>query len=350
MKKNIFFFQWPSNLGGADTRLKDLITGLNKLNKYNLYCIPLDEFRLKEKENVNFLKENNVNILYWDNLPKQVDGYAISFCNFRLFSEKWRILKIKEMGLKFIWSNDMMWTTPEEMQCLNEGLIDMYLFTSDFHKQILENKSPDIKKNKSYILPNYFNFDAYKKIPKKKSTDKFIIGKVSRSDEMKFSENFPLFYEKIPVKNSFFSIMGVNDNIKNKYSWFDFNKDKWELLNENAKSSIAFLSQLDLYVFNANHKYIENQSRAIIEAQLIGVPTVVPNYGNFSNMIWHGRTGYTFDNMNECYYYINLLSKNKTLLKEMSENTREFSKKIWCDINNQNFHLENIFNMLDNVE
>lgn len=345
-KKNIYFFQWISDLGGADTRLKELIQLLSKTNKYNLFCIPNDNFRLEESNNVSFLKENNVNILSWDTLPEKTTGYGMSFCNFRLFSEKWRIKKIKSIGLKFIWSNDMMWTTKEEIECLKENLIDVYLFTSEFHKKILEIKSPEIKKQKSYILPNYFNFSIYKKIPKKiHLINKFVIGKLSRADEMKFSENFPLFYSKIPLDNLLIRIMGFNDELKNKYKWFKFNKNIWEILPENEENPIHFLSQLDLYVFNANHKYIENQTRSLIEAQLLGIPAIVPDYGNFPNMIWHGRNGFIYKNIEECYKYIKLISEDKILFEGMKENSISFSKKIWCDSNNQNWHLENILNL-----
>lgn len=347
MKKNIFFFHWPSDLGGADTRLKDLIQGINKLDKYNLICIPNDDFRLKENNNINFLKNNNVKVLSWSELPKKADGYAIAFCNFRLFSEKWRILKIKEMGLKMIWSNDMMWTTKEEMDCLKEGLIDMYLFTSFFHKTVLESKSPEIKNNKSYILPNYFHFENYQKIQKKESLkNKFVIGKLSRADMGKFSENFPLFYDKMPINNPKFRIMGWNDKLQEKYKWFDFDH-KWELLPENKEGIIEFLSQLDLYVFNANHEYIENQTRALIEAQLLGVPAIAPNYGNFPLMVWHNKNGYIYNNIEDCFNFIKEVSENKNLLLELSENSIYFSKKIWCDIHNQNRHLEKIFEILE---
>jgi len=346
---NIYFFQWISDLGGADTRLKELIQFMSKTGKYKLYAIPNDDFRLNESHNTDFLKKYGVTTLSWKDLPQHANGYAFSFCNFRLFSEKWRLLKIKQMGLKLIWSNDMTWTTEEEMECLNEGLINMYLFTSEFHKQVLENQSPDIKKNKSYILPNYFNFDNYKKIPKKDHLlGKFVVGKLSRADLAKFSENFPLFYNKMPIENPVFRMMGFSGEIINKYKWFDFSDRRWEILPENKEGIIEFLSQLDLYVFNANHEYIENQTRALIEAQLLGIPAIAPNYGNFPNMIWHGKNGFIYDNIEDCYRYVKLLSKDKLLYSEMSDNSLYFSKKIWCDSNNQNNHLEKIFSMLNN--
>lgn len=346
--KNLYFFHWPSDLGGADTRLKDLIQGLNTLKTYNLYCIPNDDFRLKEVHNIKFLKDNNVKIMSWSELPQKTDGYAIAFCNFRLFSEKWRILKIREMGLKVIWSNDMMWTTSEEMSALKENLIDVYLFTSQFHKQILESKSPEIRNNTSYILPNYFYPDNYKIMTRKEETkNKFTIGKLSRADMMKFSENFPLFYEKMPLENPLFRIMGWNEKLGEKYKWFNFNQDRWNLLPENKEGIIEFLSQLDLYVFNANHQYIENQTRAMVEAQLLGIPAIAPNYGNFPNIIWHGKNGFIYRSIDEAYSYIENIQKDKLLYTELKRNSLTLSHSIWCNIENQAGHWENIFKICD---
>lgn len=343
--KNIYFFHWPSNLGGADTRLKDLIQCFNVNKKYKLFCIPNDNFRLKEKENVDFLTKNNVNILTWDSLPQEASGYAIAFCNFRLFSENWRIQKIKEMGLKFIWSNDMMWTTKEEINHLTNNFVSAHIYTSEFHKNILEKKSPELKNLKSFILPNYFHFDNYKKLPKKEYLkNKFVVGKLSRADEMKFGESFPLFFKKMPIINPQFRIMGWNEKLQKKFNWFNFDKDNWELLPENKETIVEFLSQLDLYVFNANHQYIENQTRSMIESQLLGIPAIAPNYGNFPNIIWNGKNGYTYNNIEECYEYIKLLTNNKNLYQELSLNSSILSKLIWTNFEKQLNLWEDIFN------
>jgi glycosyltransferase involved in cell wall biosynthesis len=345
--KNIYFFHWPSNLGGADTRLKELIQCFNTSQKYNLFCIPNDDFRLEEKENIDFLKKNNVKFLSWNELPKSASGYAISFCNFRLFSEDWRIKKIKNIGLKLIWSNDMMWTTKEEIECLEKKLVSAHIYTSEFHKEVLENKSPKLKFLKSFIIPNYFHYKNYKRLPRKESLkNKFVIGKLSRADEMKFSENFPLFYDKMPVINPKFRIMGWKDKLDTKFNWFTFDKNRWDLLSENKESILEFLSQLDLYIFNAHHSYIENQTRALIEAQLLGIPAITPNYGNFPNMIWHGRNGFIYNNIEECYKYTKLLSEDKSLYNELSNNSINISKSIWANSDNQLKYWEFIF---DNI-
>ena len=342
--ENIYFFQWISDLGGADTRLKELIQLFAETGRYNLFCIPNDVNRLQEKENVDFLNRHGVKTLAWEELPIKTDGYAIAFCNFRLFQDPWRLEKIKNIGLKFIWSNDMMWSSEEERAAFERKLVSSVIFTSDFHKQQLLKVNPLFAKLKSFIIPNYFYLDNYIKTPKKESLkNKFVVGKLSRADEMKFGENFPLFYDKMPIENPKFRIMGWQQKLSDKFKWFEFNKERWELLTENQETILGFLSQLDLYVFNAHHDYIENQTRSMIEAQLLGIPAIVPNYGNFPNMIWHGRNGFIYNNIEECYKYVSLISKDSALYNELSKNSHSLSKVLWTDSNRQITDWEFVF-------
>lgn len=347
MKKNIYFFQWISDLGGADTRLKELIQLFSETGDYNLFSIPNDKERLLETENADFLKNYGVKILSWDDLPEKDSGFAIAFSNFRIFSERWRIDKIKSMGLKFIWSNDMMWSTKDEEDAIKKNKIDLIIFTSEFHRFILSQRNNLFIKIKNFIIPNYFHLDKYKNLQKKSNQEnKFVIGKLSRADLMKFSENFPLFYDKMPIENPKFRIMGWDKKLVDKFKWFDFDQNKWDLLNENQEPILEFLSKLDLYVFNANHLYIENQTRSMIEAQLLGVPSIAPNYGNFPNMIWHGRNGFIYNTIEECYNYIKLLNKNKYMYNEFSNNSKNLSQHIWTNKKNQIQLWEYIFNNL----
>lgn len=342
--ENIYFFQWISDLGGADTRLKELIQLFAETGRYNLFCIPNDVNRLQEQENVNFLNRYGVKTLAWEELPIKTEGYAIAFCNFRLFQDSWRLEKIKKIGLKFIWSNDMMWSSKEEGAAIEQKLVSSVIFTSDFHKKQLLKVNPLFAKLESFIVPNYFHLDNYIKAPKKESLkNKFVVGKLSRADEMKFGENFPLFYDKMPIENPKFRIMGWQQKLSDKFKWFEFNKERWELLTENQETILGFLSQLDLYVFNAHHDYIENQTRSMIEAQLLGIPAIVPNYGNFPNMVWHGRNGFIYNNIEECYKYVNLLQKDKDLYNEISNNSFDLSKTVWTNSNAQLKYWESIF-------
>lgn len=339
---NIFFFQWPSDLGGADTRLKELIQCFSIENKYKLHCIPNDNPRLLEKNHTNFLDQNNVKYLSWEELPNKLEGFAISFCNFRIFSEKWRIEKIKSMGLKFIWSNDMMWRTPEEKQCIQEKLVDAVIYTSEKHYQ--DTATIETRTIKEAVIPNYFYLNNYPYV-ERSSKDCTIIGKHSRPDMLKFSDNFPLFYESLKIMNPKYRVMGINSQFLERFKWFNFD-NKWELLNSNQENVIKFLSSLDIYVYNSHHTFVETQCRATIEAMLTGLPVVAPVKENFINQIWHTKSGFLWNTYEECQQFVKILEKNPKLRKEMGKLSRTISAELWCNSNDQINKWETLFNSL----
>lgn len=329
MKNNLYVFQWISDLGGADTRLKELLILLSE--EFNITCIPNDEFRLKEKHNTDFLDKLGVKYCMPDNLPKKLNGYAYANCNFRLFKEKNRIDFIKDSGLKFLWSNDMMWTTGEEIDAIKNDKVDCCLFTSKFHYDILGSKIVGSHKTqKTFIVDNYFDSNTWQYYSRPNRT--MVCGKVSRDDQMKFSENFPVFYESacdgIETK---FKVMGWSDELSKKYSWFNFDS-RWEFLKTNAVNTSEFLNSIDVFLYNCNHRFIENQSRAIIEAQLTGCPIVAPNRWNFPNMIWNTRTGLLWNDLTELREGLRDLN-NFEFRSKMGKLASQYTRDIWCDKN-----------------
>lgn len=328
MKTNLYVFQWISDLGGADTRLKELLILLK--DDFNITCIPNDEFRLKEKHNTDFLDAIGVKYCMPTDLPSKLEGFAYANCNFRLFNERERIDFINNLNLKLLWSNDMMWTTNEELEAISKGKIDCCLFTSPFHKEILSPKifraKPD---QKAAILENYFDPATWPYVDRPKK-DTMVCGKVSRDDFMKFSENFPIFYESatkdLPVS---FDVMGWSKELAKKYSWFDFT-NKWRLRRTNEVKTQDYFSNIDVFLYNCNYRFIENQSRAVIEAQLTGCPIVAPNKWNFPNMIWDQRTGFLWNDLDE------LQSALQDLVyydfrKKMGKLASDCIRQIWCD-------------------
>lgn len=330
---NLYFFQWISELGGADTRAKDLIKLFAETKKYKIIVVPNDDFRLEEKDNVDFILSCGAQCMSWKDLPKKSDGFALSFCNFRLFEdkEKWRLEKIKNMGLKFIWLNDMMWRSGEEQKSIQEGLVDIHVYTSEIHKHKISNEYSS--KNKEFIIPNFFYLERHPFI-ERKPRNIFCIGKHSRPDLAKFSDNFPLFYSNLKLDNPKYRVMGIEEPFKKKFSWFDFG-DNWELLKPNEEDTYSFLASLDCYVYNSHFSFIENQSRAIVEAALSGLPIIAPRKYNFPNQIWHERTGFLWDSYEECRFYSNLLEKNYSLRFKMGKSAHIFAKEIWGDKNHQ---------------
>lgn len=341
-------FQWPSELGGADTRLKDLIRLFGSDKRFKVKVIPNDDFRLTEKENTDFINKNNAECLKWSDLGEKLDGIAISCCNFRIFEEDFRIKKIKNSGLKFIWMNDMFFRTKKEEFYIENGFVDLLLYTTIFHK----NKMDEIDENsgfknstKFYIVPNYFHLDNFKYFERKEK-ESFFIGKHSRPDWIKFSNDFPAFYENLNLKNPKFRVMGIDNNFHQRFNWYKFN-ERWTLLKPNEENTQEFLNSLDTYIYNSHHSFIENESRAIVEAGLTGLPIIAPKKYYFTKQIIHGETGFLYENYQECVRYAKQLESDFKLRLEFGRNSSLYLKRMYC---NKNYHLDlwkKVFNQLD---
>jgi glycosyltransferase involved in cell wall biosynthesis len=182
---------------------------------------------------------------------------------------------------------------------------------------------------KGAILDNYFDSSTWPYVERPKR-DLAVCGKVSRDDFMKFSEDFPVFYESatrhLPVR---YKVMGWSQALSNKYSWFNFS-DRWSFMVTNQTRTQDYFSAIDIFLYNCNQKFIENQSRAIVEAQLSGVPVVAPNKWNFPNMIWNQRTGFLWGDLDELRESMNDLM-NYEFRKKMGKMASECTRQIWCD-------------------
>ncbi len=328
MKEKLYVFQWISDLGGADTRLKELLILLK--NDFDITVIPNDDFRLAEKHNTDFLDLHNISYCSYNSLNDKLDGYAYANCNFRIFNEKHRINKINDLGLKFLWSNDMMWHTPEELSAIKNNQVHAALYTSVFHKNIL---NPEVMKNnpyqKTFVIENYFDSDTWPLLLREKRSTT-VFGKHSRDDTMKFSENFPVFYDQITNGlEASFSILGWSDTLDQKYSWYSFD-DRWRMYATNAMPTIEWLADLDVFLYNCNHRFIENQSRSVIEAQLTGCPIIAPKKWNFPNMIDSPAGGLCYEDIEEAREYARSMCDFETRQKA----GRLASEKIrseWCN-------------------
>jgi glycosyltransferase involved in cell wall biosynthesis len=326
-KPRLVLLQWPSDLGGADTRLKDLIKLLHK--DWDITCVPNDPFRLTEDANVSFLNAYGVKYCLLDQLPQRFEGVAFSCCNFRLFSEKWRVQAVRDRGLKLIWANDMMWNEKDELEAIGKGFVDMIVFTSEFHRSTL---LPAINSmnvlQRHAILPNYFDSSSWNKLRRINNSNNITVGKSSRSDWLKYPEDFPLFYERLGEDINF-DIIGWSKELAEKYAWHNFDS-RWNLRMASSIPVSEWLSNIDIFVYSSNYKFIENQSRSIVESMMCGIPVIAPRKYNFPNMIWDRRCGWLWDDESELKEGIEYL-RNPDNRKMLGDRARSWSMDIWCN-------------------
>lgn len=325
MKPGLYIFQWPSDLGGADTRMRDIVALCAK--DYNITVIPNDEFRLQEKNWTDWMDSLGVKYCMASDLPEKLDGFAFSCCNFRLFNEKERLRAIKSRGLKFIWANDMMWHTEAELAAIRQGMVDVVLYTSKFHADKLH---PDVVQARPMqpmrIVKNFIDASHWPFITRPDRQP--VMGKVSRPDPSKFSCDLPLLWQAAaPLWK--YDLMGWNDEVDAKFNWHKFDS-RWTLREPCAMPVKDWLAGVDVFVYNGSFSYIENQSRAVVEAQLSGLPVIAPPKWNFPNMVWDLRTGFLVEDLDELRHSIEMLSSPDFRWK-MGKLSRECALQIWCD-------------------
>lgn len=330
MKPPIYIFQWPGRVGGADTRLRDLIPLLIQAG-HAVTIVPNDAVMLtSDIDTYRLMREAGAKFEQWPNLPKKLEGLAIACCNFTLFREDWRVHRLKDTGLRFIWMNDMMWHDPKELEAAGKGLLDIILFTSPFHLSRMLGPFRQAKQDiKIGIVENYFRTDVHETVDRKPG-EVFTIGKIARHDWAKYSENFPLFYEDLGLKKPRFRVMAWGEEQTAKWKWHHFD-ERWELIPQDSMPSHEFLAGLDAFVYNSHYKFVENQSRAIVEAALSGLPIVAPNQYNFPNQIFDTRTGFLWNTYEECAAQCRWLEANPGDRLSMGRLAAKCAQDIWCD-------------------
>lgn len=248
-KTPVFFFGWPSALGGADTKLAHLIILLHQ--HLAITVVPNENRHLHNKQWVRFLEKYGAKYLMLEKLPKRLEGYAVALSNDCFFTSK-IAERAKERGLKVIWSSEMMWHHKGELDAVKQGLIDQVLYTSELQKSVLE---PGYGSLPGSVTGNYIDPDSF---PFKDRTNTtFTIGRLSRPAPEKYPEDFPVFYECLQIPEVRFRVMAWSEQLSKKYKWHKFDQ-RWDLLRPEAESQTQFLHSLDLFIYPLGHNFRES--------------------------------------------------------------------------------------------
>jgi glycosyltransferase involved in cell wall biosynthesis len=113
------------------------------------------------------------------------------------------------------------------------------------------------------------------------------------------------------------------------YNWHNFNS-KWRLYASNAMPTQEWFADLDVFLYNCNFKFIENQSRAIMESQLTGAPVIAPYKWNFPNMIIDKECGFLWNNLEEARVYAKEICDYDKRIA-MGKKASEYAKDVWCN-------------------
>ena len=318
---NLFLFGWPSLYGGADTKSAHLLRLL--ADHCDITVIPNDACWLDDSYWTPLLAQWGVRCAMLESLPQRLEGVALAISNDRFFSG--RICSAaRHRGLKIVWSSEMMWHHPEEVDFIKAGEVDRLLYVSEIQKQALNYESfcrvPTFMTG-NFVCPDEFPF------VERPHSEGITIGRLSRADMDKYPEDFPVFYEALQLPNVQFRVMAWSPELAHKYRWHRFD-ERWTLLPPLAESPVKFLQQLDLFVYPLGHTFTESWGRSTVEAMLTGAIPLVPDGHNFRSLMVHGETGFICRDFRDYQSRALELTYDPVLRRQMSRACRDHAERL----------------------
>ena len=320
-RPRIYVFGWPSDLGGADTKLAHLLDLLR--DRCELTVIPNEARLLRQANWVRFLAERGIRSALLQQLPPVLEGFALALGNPFFFSRH-IAHEARRRGLRVIWSSEMTWHHEGELEAVKAGIVDKVLYTSEFQKSFL---APGYGSLESVVTGNYIDARTFPFC--RRANQIFTIGRLSRATAGKYPEDFPVFYECLDLPQVRFRVMAWSDALRHKYRWHRFD-DRWELLSAGAETSSAFLSTLDLFVYPLGHKIKESWGRSTVEAMLTGAIPIVPDGHQFDQFIVEGESGFICSDIQDYRSCCHRLYQNSSLRNQIASQARRRAIEL-CD-------------------
>ena len=320
MKPTLYILGWPSDLGGADTKLRDTLPLWCK--DYTVYVVPNKRTSLDDGHTYNYVLDCGAVALPYDELPTNMNGGTVfSMCNKRVFLDG-KFKDLQQRGAYTIFSSEMMWCHEGELEACVLGHVDKVLFTSDLQKRELAYFYPrDIPVD---VTSNYINI--YRYLYKRPGHDApFTIGRLSRPDPVKYPRAFPLLYESIV--DCAYRVMAWSPELSEIYKWHKFD-ERWSLLTSCYETGPHFLSKLHVYVFQTGATFAETWGRSAIEAMAVGCPPLVSPGHHMSTLITSGVDGFICRTHNAFKRRVAQLRDDPDMMTAMSVAARDTAIKL----------------------
>jgi glycosyltransferase involved in cell wall biosynthesis len=323
MAPSLFLFGWPSHYGGADTKFTDLVRLL--CGSYSITVVPNFPPQLDQRAWRRFFETLQVRCCTLADLPDRLEGVGLAVGN-DLFFESGICKAARAKGLKIVWSVEMMWSHPGEVEAIRAGEVDRVLYVSEIQNRHLDYER--FGNISTRITGNYIDPDQFPLVERKARP--FTIGRLSRAAPEKFPEDFPVFYEAMDLPDTRFRVMAWSEELAVKYRWHRFGP-RWDLLPPEAEGASSFLASLDLFVYPLGHQFTESWGRSMVEAMLTGLVPLVPPGHHLENLFIPGESGFVCDDFKEYRRCAALLCRDESLRKQMGRECRRHALHNLCD-------------------
>jgi glycosyltransferase involved in cell wall biosynthesis len=248
------------------------------------------------------------------------DKIVISFCNGEFLSE---LPKIAAGGRPryLLWANCMTWHFDKELEAHRQGLIDCFMFQSQYQRDMLAPALEAIRPIE--VLEGYRPFfSLYNRSAgfndEAKPTEYFGIGRISRDDSGKYHSDTWRMLSKVcsPVPVKAF-MLGFGENAKQKCGaappcdWLD-----WMYWSPQAISAAEFYRRVHVLLHITGGSR-ENWPRTVLEAWASGVvPIVDADYG-VREMVTDGVDGFHARSPDEAAYLASRVAFEPRLRERM---------------------------------
>lgn len=338
MKARIFLFGWPSHVGGADTKVKHLIPLLREMG-HEIMCVVNAPSQMEQDEWTQYLDRHGVTYGMKEEIPDDAQGeIALSLCN-PYFHHQGFCEYAKQKGLKVIWSSEMMWHHQQELQNLKAGMVDKLLYVSEVQKAKLEpayiENAPEGKIIPYSIVGNFVDPNEFPYYMRQ--SDPFSMGRLSRADGLKYSEDFPVFYDEITANipgRVEFHVMGWSEDLDKKYSWFKYkgHNRHWHLYNENQIDTNTFLRKIHIHSYPLGHNFVESWGRSTVEAMLTGAIPISFSGHHITELVEQGVSGYILDDINDWREVTEALFFDKAERTLMGKRAADHARSTHCNL------------------
>jgi glycosyltransferase involved in cell wall biosynthesis len=318
----LFLWGVPGAIGGAATKISHLIRLLH--NDFEIKLVAMEPWVQKDRTVRRVLEPFGILCLLAKSIPRGTGASALAICDKHFFVSG-RARQLKELGLRVVWSNEMMWPFEGEQEAVEQGLIDRVLFASDFQASAFVSMYKNIP---SFVTGNYIDPDDY--CWRQRSNPFFTMGRLSRADTNKYPVDFPVFYEEIGLREARYRVMAWSLALQRQYRWHRFGPE-WELLPEYKESALKFLYSLDVFLYPLGHRVKESWGRAVVEAMLTGCVPVVPAGHQFHVLIKHGETGFICRRFLEYRDCVHELYEDYGLRQKIGRAGSEYAREVLCD-------------------
>jgi hypothetical protein len=313
-KRRLFVVGFPSTYGGAGTELHHQIIAWRSMD-VEVHLIP------SWPAETEGLYEEMIKMGVHVHGPGSFEQLrptdpVLGFCNAEFLDA---LPEIREFTKRTIFVNCMTWLFDKERECMEEGLISMFLYQNedvrkDHRLKLRElNSDPNVKFQtfKPYFDASLFPFVTGR------CEESFGCGRISRQDADKFSRNTLHIYEYFVSKKWKKGLfLGFDDRSEEKigtpYDWIRCAKDQSEISQQDFYKHCEIILQPT-----------ENWPRVGFEAMASGSVLIVDNRGGWKKMVEHGKTGWLCDHERDFIYYASKMAYEPDLRAEMASAAKE---------------------------